>query len=70
MLSLHEGDFMTLERVQMARRLASILGCRCLVADEGPDPYQMVLVDPNHDPQIVNLCVDRLDEEQFVIAEG
>jgi hypothetical protein len=43
-LSLHEGRFMNLPRVQTALKLSGILSSDCLISDESVNPYSFTLV--------------------------
>lgn len=51
-----------------AQGIAENLRTRCLIPDDGPNPYVMWLISLNQSPRQVSLDVAALDEDRYVIA--
>lgn len=59
-------DFRSTEQeLALALRLARRLGCRCLVSDLDPNPYQWVLVSPEGDLERVGVDSAALDRDEL-----
>jgi hypothetical protein len=54
--------------LELVQRLAEILRTRCLVPDEGLDPYVMWLASPGQPVQRVGLDVAALNEDRYVVS--
>ncbi len=56
--------------VDVARRLASALGTRCLLPQEGVNPYLMWMVLPDSTASAVALDPDALADERYVLSDN
>ena len=50
------------------QRLCELLRTRCLIPDEGPDPYCMWLLAPGMPPRQVGVDPDALEEGRYVLG--
>ncbi len=54
--------------VELVQRLGRILQTRCLVPNEGLDPYVMWLVSPDGSSERVELDVAAFDEDRYILS--
>jgi len=56
--------------VPVVQGICRDLDCTCLVSDSSPDPYQMLLLEGQGEPTLVELEVSELDDDRYVLASS
>lgn len=59
-----------LSELDLAKRIACEFECRCLIADETPNPYSWIEVSAIGTPRAVFVDVESLDEREEFVLKG